>query len=57
MIFTFFSKSTICWEVPIKHSKAPVKQVSIMRWSAHYAAVKVLTENSDDVTAIEELCD
>lgn len=56
-IFNFFSASTSRWEVLLKNSKASVKRLSATRWSAHFAAVKVLAENFDGITsAIEELC-
>lgn len=42
----------------IKHSKTSVKRLSTTLWSAHYAAVKVLAANFDEIVAgIEELCD
>ena len=42
----------------IKHSKASVKRLSTTRWSAQFAAVKILAENFDEVVAaIWKLCD
>lgn len=57
-VYAFFSASTSRWDVLLKHTNASLKRLITTRWSAHYAAVKVMTKNFDAViAAVQELCD